>query len=126
MIVEFLKTQLEYFPETGELRWKVAAKNRPIGMNVGQRRAFLIERISYVRAKVCWALYYGEYPKETIDHKDTNFKNDRIVNLRKAVGSQNQYNKVTANPNGHKGVTWRMRLKKPWLSKIRVNGRRIN
>lgn len=126
-LIEHFKNHFTYNILTGELRWKIAARNRPIESIAGlNRRDIKIKGIYYTKSKICWALHYGEYPTETLDHKDIDWNNNKITNLRKATGSQNQYNKVQSNPSGYKGVTWRSRINKPWLAKIRVNRTRIN
>jgi len=73
-----------------------------------------------------WFHYYGEWPSDLIDHINRNTADNSIANLRIVTATQNQYNKVQANPHGYKGITWRDRKKKPWIAKIRVAGTRIN
>lgn len=80
----------------------------------------------YKQSRVIWLWIYGEWPKGLVDHANRNTRDNSKVNLRDVTHTQNQYNKVQPNPSGYKGVTWRDRIKKPWLSKIRVDGIRIN
>lgn len=80
----------------------------------------------YKQSRAIWLWIYGEWPKGLVDHKNRNDNDNRKDNLRDVTHTQNQYNKVSPNPHGYKGVTWRNRIKNPWLSKIRVDGTRIN
>jgi hypothetical protein len=73
-----------------------------------------------------WLHYYGEWPKGLVDHKNRIKSHAYISNLRDVTHTQNQQNKVSPNPHGYKGVTWRDRKKNPWIAKIRVDGARIN
>lgn len=115
-----------YDPELGELRAKTAAKNREIGLLYAPNGNVVVDGWYFPVSHICWVHYTGNWPVELIDHKNRNRSDIRIVNLREASYTQNQYNRVQANPHGYKGVTWRDRKKKPWLSKIRVDGVRIN
>lgn len=114
-----------YDPETGALVSKICVLNRHEGTCLTSRRTS-IDGIKYTVADLCWFLHYEEWPSKTLDHKNRNWRDNSILNLREATDTQNQYNKCVPNPHGFKGVTWRNRIRNPWLSKIRVNGKRIN
>lgn len=47
---------------------------------------------SYLAHRIIWLWYYGEWPKEQIDHINGNPSDNRIVNLRLVNNSENQKN----------------------------------
>jgi hypothetical protein len=103
--IEALRALLSYDPNTGVLTWKRWPWTPQIwqfeGKTAGTEKKGEIQiAITYAgktrtyRAhRVCWALYYGEWPDKLIDHWDNDTKNNRISNLRKATNSNNSCNK---------------------------------
>lgn len=53
---------------------------------------------SYAVASVAWALYYGSWPKDQLDHVNRVRTDNRIANLREATNQQNSFNRAK-----HKG-----------------------
>lgn len=81
---------------------------------------------SYVRLhRVLWALAYGDWPGEEVDHIDGNRLNNRIDNLRLASASENHRNqkRSTNNTSGVTGVSWYKPYGK-WRTTISVGGGR--
>lgn len=68
--------------------------------------------------RVAWFLYYGELPKNFIDHVDGNKTNNKIENLRDVTHLQNIH-----NIHGFKGYSWNEKLKK-YGANITVNGKK--
>jgi len=133
--VDRLKEMLEYDGE--RLRWKVA---RPGTATKGSLAGFMVEfphGLRYMRLKICgrshqahrviWALVYGQWPTNHIDHIDGNGLNNKIENLRDVDPAANAKNRkrYDINTSGCSGVTWR-ECRKRWLARIRVNGRLIH
>lgn len=92
-----------------------------------EKRGYLSGRIfrkGYLAHRIIWALHTGEWPTEQIDHINGDPADNRITNLREALGSQNQYNrgKTSKNTSGYKGVYLHKKTGK-WLAQIGVAGR---
>ena len=125
--VDRVRELFSYDPENGEMVYKIDAfrvKARTV-VNV-LKREITVEGVRHQLADIVWLHYYGVWPTNCVDHENRRINDISINNLRKATHSQNQYNKVSPNSHGYKGVTWRNRAQNPWLAKIRVDGKRIN
>lgn len=128
-----LLARLTYDPATGEIRRKKRARLLPghRASDAGKLATTTTER-GYLRCqvagrnimahRVAWALHYGEWPKEFVDHIDGDKTNNRITNLRLATYAQNARNSIFRKDSvsGHKGVAFR---KNRWYARIRVDGR---
>jgi len=129
-----LKELLSYDPETGVFRWlknqrgcrstcgmagMVAGHIRPDG-----RRTIGIQGRRYLAARLAWFYTYGRWPEPTVDHKDGDYSNDRIDNLRElSFGGQVQ-NRGTQrnNKSGVTGVCW-YKADACWRVRIKLNGK---
>ena len=120
-----LRKFISYDPEAGELRWIAPKQKIVVGNLVGWNDSRGYINIGFcgfrlLGHRVAWALFYGEWPKSQLDHKNCNPYDNRIGNLREATDQQNK-----ANTPGHsrikyskyKGVTWDKRRQK-WLANI--------
>ncbi len=132
------KELLNYDPETGNLTWRI---DRPSGdrgqilqgkagdtagtaTSDGYRQVCLDSRI-YKAHRVIWLMVHGRWPKKSLDHKNLEPGDNRIVNLREASDRENQGNrrKLSNNTSGYKGV----HLHKPsgkWKAQIGFDGKR--
>ena len=74
--------------------------------------------------RVAWAIYYGSWPEDQIDHINGIRVDNRISNLRSATRAQNQYNKAKKanSTNSLKGVRWHKRDKR-WVARIGHGGK---
>lgn len=79
---------------------------------------------NYVAHRVIWALHYGSWPSDFIDHLNGDRKDNRIVNLRVVSYAQNSRNMSvsTRNKSGVCGVYWSPKQGK-WRAQIRVSGK---
>lgn len=109
---EDVATELEYNPETGELRWlRGHCGSRKVGKIAGcvsasgYRVVRMFGRLFYAH-RVAWLLHHREWPPLRIDHIDGNKTNNRIRNLRLATQSQNLMNVGVRshNTSGVRGV----------------------
>lgn len=143
---EVLRQLLRYEPETGKLFWRergreffpsdwsctvwnkrfpgkeaLTAKN-----NHGYPHGALLGR-SITAHRIAWAIFYGEWPAEQIDHINNDRADFRIANLRQATNSQNHMNKPmsSVNSSGFKGVDW-SKKDKVWRARIKVKGKQIH
>ena len=115
--LEELRRVLDYSPETGEFRWKVAFANNRIKAgslagNVNKSNGRLQVKFqgkNYLSHRLAWLLTYGKWPDEVIDHIDGDPLNNRLANLRDVtsfVNSQNQRKPMSNNKSGYLGVCW--------------------
>jgi hypothetical protein len=139
--VDFLRTCLDYTPETGELRWKQRPREHFANTQMWKRwnihRAGTLagtqttkyRRINFYSGyrflcfahRVIWKWMTGEDPPSDIDHKDRNPLNNRWENLRLATRVQAVWNReLPRKINPHRGV-FPMKEGK-WRVRIRING----
>jgi len=81
---------------------------------------------SHKAHRIIYAMHYGEWPKDEIDHINHNKIDNRIVNLRIATRTENNKNQTirTDNKSGFCGVYWREAHNK-WYAQIRHEGKNI-
>lgn len=138
--IEYLRSILNYNPETGEFRWK-ERDNIPkhinkrkmghiagIAINTGHRR-IKINGKNYWAHRLAWFYMTGNWPKEQIDHKNLNSSDNKWENLREAThGQNNQNKKIPINcKTGIKGV--RLVIKgncKRYKVRISINGKDVH
>jgi hypothetical protein len=75
--------------------------------------------------RVCWAIYFNQWPEQQIDHINGIRDDNRIENLRDVSQAVNVKNsrKRKNNTSGHTGVSW-LKNNKKWAATININGRR--
>lgn len=118
---------LSYAPESGELRWRVAASNgvKPgdIAGTLGELgyRHVQIGRKRYRAHRLAWLLTHGELPPSGIDHINGDKTDNRLANLRLATQAENLQNLGVKrnNTSGHPGVSWFKPVGK-WRARIVV------
>ena len=118
---EYLKSILEYNPETGAFAWKISGKGIRYGVEVGTvdihgYRIIRINRKGYKAHRLAWLYVYGRFP-ERIDHINCIKDDNRIENLREATNGENRVNSLASKNNklGVKGI------KKTPSGKFQVN-----
>lgn len=146
-----LRQLLDYNPETGKLFWK----ERPVEMFAQRGRVpreqgakmwnnrwagreaftatgtagYKVGALNFVNSsahRVIWALHYGEWPKEQIDHINGIRDDNRISNLREVSDAENKKNtkRRADNKSGQQGVSWYSKIQK-WSAEIKVDGRKL-
>ena len=143
---EELRQLLSYDPETGKLFWK--SRNREnfatergwkIWLSICQGREAFTSKNSngYLIARVCgvslrahrvaWAINFGEWPPEDIDHINGNRIDNRIANLRAVTRAENCRNRALSyrNQSGIYGVSFDQKLNK-WIVRIYIDGQQKN
>lgn len=142
-----LRNLLDYDPDTGALTWRErqvemfeesprgaerAASSwnaryagRPALASVGRQgyaRGSILDRI-YLAHRVAWAIYYGSWPADEIDHINHVRTDNRISNLRAVSRDENCRNasRASNNTSGTTGVSWH-RAGRKWLAVIVHDG----
>lgn len=134
--------RLAYDPETGVLIWKTIpeitrhdkswntrfAGNLAGSLNVGGYVVIRVFGRQWQAHRVGWAIHYGEWPKEELDHINGKTSDNRLVNLRPANNSENRQN-IALHKNSTSGFTgvhhYRCRSWQRWRARIGVDGKRI-
>lgn len=134
--ISYLHERLRYCEETGKLFWRTHPKMTTFwNTRYGGKEAFTadngrgyrqgaIDGRPYYAHRIIWALHYGEWPPQDIDHIDHNRSNNRLSNLRAVDRSVNMRNssRSKANKSGATGVYWNNSRSK-WKAEIVVNGK---
>ncbi len=145
-----LRELLRYEPETGKLFWlrrdvslfedtpnktaeqqckwwngRFADQPAFTARGVHDCRAGRIFGTTHYAHRVIWAIAYGEWPSDEIDHINGNRADNRLSNLRSVSHQVNMQNKARyrSNRSGTPGVSFHPRMKR-WQAYITVNGRR--
>lgn len=131
-----LKEMLSYDHETGVFTWIVKPRRSvKLGSiagseNKGYNRIRLDKR-GYPAHRLAWLYYYGEWPKNGIDHIDGNRSNNKILNLRDIPHRNNIENIMRAHKNKKSGlplgVTFNSRVStNKYRAGIETNGKQIS
>lgn len=145
---ETLHKLLRYNPETGALFWRARTPDmfsdgqqsaetlcRQWNTKFAGKEAFTaVNKDGYSKGRVfamqcyahrvIWAIYYGEWPTDQIDHINGVKNDNRIENLRAVTRQENGKNQKLYNTNtsGVTGVYWQKKALK-WRAQITMNGR---
>ena len=149
--IEILRQLLDYNPETGELFWRArpsemfpagntskeaVAKGwnkrwagKPAFTAARGERGYLHGNIfgrTYYKHRVIWALAYGMWPDDEIDHENHITSDGKLTNLKSATNTDNKKNTVLQmnNSSGVVGVCWYKKTKK-WKAQIGNLGKNI-
>ena len=122
-----LKELLDYDPDTGVFRWKIARQSRRIGTVAGGTsgngyRQIMLYGKMYKVHRLAWLFVHGEFPTGDLDHVNRDRQDNRIANLRIASKSENQWNRSLDkdNTSGFMGVSWHKKDKK-WRARIQAH-----
>lgn len=134
---ERLRELLTYDPETGIFTYNVRrGKNGKWSRRGGRVAGSLDTSVGYLQIgidyerhyahRLAWFWMTGEWPKDRIDHEDTDGTNNKWSNLRPANASLNGANRGVSKVNklGLKGVSW-SKTAKAYRSDITVRGEKI-
>lgn len=108
-------------PETLCKRWNTQHSGR-VAFNSVSIQGYFVGKFlqTQLRAhRVAWAVFYGTWPLDIIDHTNRDKKDNRIENLRDVSVQKNSKNmaKNTRNVSGVTGVSWNSELAK-WHARI--------
>lgn len=103
---------LDYDPETGVLRWRVARGPKKAGSVAGtidkKYCVIKIDNRGYRAHRLAWLHTFGEWPDGVIDHRDGDGVTNALRNLRdvtRAVNNENQRRARADSRSGMLGVT---------------------
>lgn len=126
-----LRRALDYDPETGVFRCKIARGPHPVGSVAGGARddgyiRIAINERRYFAHRLAWLYVRGEWPAGELDHKDNVRDHNWIDNLRPANRTQNNANKSLSpkNKSGFKGVSL-TKSGRAWQAQIQFDRKRI-
>lgn len=143
---EIMRELLRYDPESGKLFWlprdqswfECRRSYSTWNSRFAGREAFITERpdgykIGRILGLNCrahraiWAIHYGAWPADQIDHINGNRADNRLSNLREANNAENQRNRGAQgnNTSGVKGVSWN-KSNSRWQAHIKVSGRKYH
>lgn len=125
-----LREVVDYNPVTGVFIWKSILKRsrRKVGEvagYVGKDSIYIsIDGVTYRAHHLAWLYVHGVLPEKNLDHKNVNFTDNSIANLRPCNQSQNLANtRIRKNSiSGFKGVSW-IPEKKKWRANVMFNGK---
>lgn len=133
---EYVRSRIDYDPETGRLTWKPKPvqthfekiwNTRFAGKPITSRKdtghiQFSLDGRFYLAHRIAWLIAYGEFPNSEIDHENGVPDDNRLSNLRTATRSQNGSNRRlhSNNTSGFRGVSL---LCGKWSAYIRIDNR---
>ena len=130
--------KLEYNPRTGVITWRkipeVDGVSRRYNTIYSGKVAGSLQKSSgywvigvggktLIAHRIAWFLYYGEWPKFTVDHKNLIKIDNKITNLRDFDMGQQARNKPIScsNKSGTTGVHY-CKSHGQWVARIHENG----
>jgi hypothetical protein len=129
MDAEYLRSRLDYDPETGVFTWRESQgkprhwNTRYAGKPAGAKHRsgavhICVDGKLYQAHRLAWLYVYGRWPAEQVDHINRNPSDNRLCNLREASCSENLCNRVAVS--GLKGASYNSRLRK-FVAQIKKN-----
>ena len=129
-IIQRLHEVLVYDPLTGSITWKVTLSNRGLaGKEAGQihnvynYRMIRVDKRMHRAHRVAWALYYGVWPKQTLDHINGIRTDNRLSNLREATMAEQAQNRKRHPRDGLPGAHLNNGR---WVAHIQVNRKQMH
>jgi hypothetical protein len=130
MNYDYLRSILDYDPDTGIFTWLVDKSNRiKVGDVAGSKHSngyiqIMIDGKNYFGHRLAWLHVYGYFPENQIDHINRDPGDNRIANLREVSNQCNLRNTGNRknNTSGVKGVYWH-KLAGKWYARIKTNNK---
>ena len=129
---ERLNRLLRFDPVSGKLFWRERPFDKSFNTKYSGKEAgwvcgqgyinVTIEGVHYLAHRIAWAMYYGQWPTNDIDHKNRNKADNRIKNLRDVTNSVNHRN-LRVRCDNSSGVTGVTKRGNRWRAQIQVNGK---
>ena len=132
MMERRIREAWSYDPVTGKIIWLISippaeALEEAGSLHSAGYKQLCLDQTMYLAHRVAWFLYYGEWPKENLDHIDGDRLNNKITNLRIANKQQNAWNRLPRKnvTSLYKGVSWD-KVRNKWAVYIKVDGKVVN
>jgi hypothetical protein len=129
-LLSYIKSELRYVPETGELFWINSRPGVAAGKRAGTTTSEGYNQVSVARrslrsSRIAFVLMTGEWPSGEVDHITGNRADDRWSNLRDVPTQVNLRNRrrPANNSSGAIGV---YKSKNRWRATIADNGKLVN
>jgi hypothetical protein len=122
----YLKSQLDYFPESGMFVWKITRHRIKAGQLAGSKHLgyvrIKLQGSNYAAHRLAWLFIKGVWPEHEIDHINGIRGDNRFSNLREATHSQNLQNCNTRQLNkcGLRGA-YKQTSSNSWMASITAN-----
>jgi len=128
LTAEFVRSILDYDPQTGTLTWKVNHAARARKSQVAGKtsvRGYVSVGINghvYLAHRLAWLIMTGEWPNHSVDHKFGQTVDNNWNTLRPANQSENGANSKLRrdSSSGFKGVSW-SKSKRRWRAHVTKN-----
>jgi hypothetical protein len=106
--------------------WNIRWAGKEAGGPIRGYWQVIIHYKNYRRHRIIWAMHYGFWPKNGLDHRKGTGEGDGIANLREASQPENTRNVKIHHDNGSglKGVCWHKAMKK-WHAQLMFDGIRV-
>jgi hypothetical protein len=127
LTAEILRLILSYDELTGIFVWLTGQRKGLVaGTRHGKYYSISIDSNKYLSHRLAWLYIHGEWPKEEIDHINSDCLDNRLSNLRCANRAQNNRNKGSYknSKSGVKGVCLHKKTGK-WFVQIKNDNRKI-
>jgi len=116
---------LHYEPSTGVFTWCKTSSNRAVAGSVAGSLTntgywtIRVNTVPFQAHRLAWFYMTGEWPKEQLDHKNLDRRDNRWENLRQATNTQNQRNRRARKDNscGVRGVHF-SKKDRVWVAQI--------
>ena len=140
LTAEYVKSVLDYDPNTGIFYWKSREDIHPstnakfagkVAGSIKRGRTphirIKLQQVDFQAHRLAWLIVHGYWPTMDLDHIDGNPQNNKIINLRYTNASLNGMNrgKQLNNTTGLKGVVFDKSRNK-FAARIKVNQKMIN
>ncbi len=113
-VLERLKRDYEYNPETGYFTFKSSRGGKRKGSKANSVMSYCgyiritVGNVRYLAHRMAWLYVTGKLPVDQLDHINGNRQDNRFVNFREVTDQQNKFNKlkICTNTSGVKNVHW--------------------
>lgn len=125
-LMTWLERDRKWFPSAAAAgRWNMKNAGRP-AFTAMMKSGYLygpLPRLQVRAHRVAWAIFYGAWPGEIMDHINGIKTDNRIANLRVVSSSDNNRNRAlsVSNSSGYIGVSF-IKMTGKWSASVWVNG----